>query len=92
MPRIVGYNVQTAVEANYHLTVAHEVTMFGFDRDALSMMAMAADDVMTTDQLTAIADKGYYKSAEIVASQEAGISVVVPNGWTQTQPNGLSAA
>jgi len=56
MPRIVGYNVQTAVEADNHLIVAHEVTMLGFDRDALSMMASAADDVMTTDQLTAIAD------------------------------------
>ena len=32
-----------------------EVTMFGFDRDALSMMAVAARDEMTTDQLTAIA-------------------------------------
>lgn len=38
MPRIVGYNVQTVVEADHHLIVAHEVTMLGFDRDALSMM------------------------------------------------------
>lgn len=36
MPCIVGYNVQTAVEADNHLIVAHEVTMLGFDRDALS--------------------------------------------------------
>ena len=50
MPRIVGYNVQTAVEADHHLIVAHEVTMLGFDRDALSMMAAAANDIMTTDQ------------------------------------------
>jgi len=39
MPCIVGYNVQTAVEADNHLIVAHEVAMLGFDRDALSMMA-----------------------------------------------------
>jgi hypothetical protein len=82
MPRIVGYNVQTAVEADNHLILAHEVTMFGFDRDAMSMMAVAADDVMTTDQLTAITDKGYYKGEEIVASEEAGISVVVPKPVT----------
>jgi transposase len=82
MPRIVGYNVQTAVEADNHLIVAHEVTMLGFDRDALSMMAVAARDAMTTDQLTAIADKGYYKGEEIVASEEAGISVVVPKPMT----------
>ncbi len=82
MPRIVGYNVQTAVEADHHLIVAHEVTMLGFDRDALSMMTTAANDVMTTDQLTAIADKGYYKSEEIVASEDAGIWVVVPKPMT----------
>lgn len=45
-------------------------------------MAAAANDVMTTDQLTAIADKGYYKGEEIVASEEAGISVVVPKPMT----------
>ena len=29
---IVGYNVQTAVEAEHHLIVAHEVTNVGSDR------------------------------------------------------------
>jgi transposase len=46
MPRVVGYNVQTAVESENHLIVAHEVTMHGYDRDALSMMAVAARDAM----------------------------------------------
>ena len=46
------------------------------------MMSVAANDVMTTDQLTAIADKGYYKGEEIVASEVAGISVVVPKPMT----------
>ena len=45
-------------------------------------MAAAANDVMTTDQLTEIADKGYYKGEEIVASDETGISVVVPKPMT----------
>ena len=43
------------------------------------MMAVAARDEMTTDQLKAIADKGYYKGEEIVASEAAGIAVVFPN-------------
>ena len=30
---IVGYNVQTAVDAKHHLIVAHEVTNVGHDRD-----------------------------------------------------------
>ena len=82
MPRIVGYNVQTADEAGNHLIVAHEVTTLGYDRDALSMMAVAARDAMATDQIGVIADKGYYKGEEIVASEEAGISVVVPKPMT----------
>lgn len=82
MPRVVGYNVQTAVEADNHLIVAHEVTMFGYDKDALSMMAVAARDAMAADQIGAIADKGYYKGEEIVACEEAGISVVVPKPMT----------
>lgn len=82
MPRIVGCNVQTAVEACHHLIVTHDATMLGFDRDEMSMLATAAQDEMTTDPLTAIADKGYYKSEEIVASEDAGISVAVPKPMT----------
>ena len=77
MPRIVGYNAQTAVEAKYHLIVAHEVTNLGYDRDALSMMAVAARDVMESDEIEAIADKGYYKSEEILACETAGITATV---------------
>jgi hypothetical protein len=36
-PRVVGYNVQSAVETKHHLIVAHEVTNLGYDRDALAM-------------------------------------------------------
>ena len=82
MPRVVGYNVQTAVEAENHLIVAHEVTMQGYDRDALSMMAVAARDAMASDQIEAIADKGYYKSEEILACEEVGVAVVVPKPQT----------
>jgi hypothetical protein len=42
-PRVVGYNVQSAVETKHHLIVAHEVTNHGYDRDALAMMATIAD-------------------------------------------------
>ena len=82
MPRVVGYNVQSVVDAEHHLIVAHEVTMHGHDRDALSTMAVAARDVMTADEIEAVADKGYYKSEEILASEKAGISVTIPRSPT----------
>jgi hypothetical protein len=76
-PRIVGYNVQSVVETKHHLIVAHEVTNHGYDRDALSMMARAAKDVMATETIEAIADKGYYSGEEIVAAEKAGVAVTV---------------
>ena len=82
MPRVVGYNVQTAVEAKHHLIVAHEVTTHGHDRDALSMMAVAARDAMEADKIEAIADKGYYKSEEIVACEVQGITPTVAKPLT----------
>lgn len=75
-PRVVGYNVQSAVETKHHLIVAHEVTNHGYDRDALSMMATAAKAVMP-GEIEAVADKGYYKGEEIVACELAGIPVTV---------------
>jgi transposase len=81
---IVGYNVQTAVDAKHHLIVAHEVTNIGIDRDQLTSMAKQAREAMGTQELTAIADRGYFKSEEILASHEAGIAVMVPKTVTST--------
>jgi transposase len=82
MPKVIGYNVQTAVEAKHHLIVAHEVTTFGYDRDALSSMAIAAREAMGADKIEAIADKGYFKSEEILACEAAGITATVSKPLT----------
>ncbi len=50
-PRVVGYNVQNVVETKHHLIVAHKVTNLGYDREALSMMAHAAKEVMGTPRI-----------------------------------------
>lgn len=74
---IVGYNVQTAVEAEHHLIVAHEVTNKGSDRDQLSSMAERAAEAMDVEELTVIADAGYYKCEELLSCYTAGITANV---------------
>jgi transposase len=81
---IVGYNVQAAVDAQHHLIVTHEVTNIGSDRDQLYAMAEKAREAMGTEELTAVADRGYYKSQEILACHEAGIVPLVPKSLTST--------
>ena len=79
---MVGYNVQSAVDTDTHLIVAHEVTNQGFDRDQLSPMAVAAKEALRRDELHAIADKGYFSGPEILACHEAGIITTVPRPAT----------
>jgi len=75
---VVGYNVQTAVDAQHHLIVAHEVTNVGNDRGQLASMAQQAQTAMGRKDLEAIADKGYFKGEEILACESAGITPFVP--------------
>jgi BMFP domain-containing protein YqiC len=79
---IVGYNVQSAVDAKHHLIVAHEVTNIGTDRDQLSSMSELARSAMGSKHLTAIADRGYFKGEVILACENAGITVLVPKTTT----------
>ena len=79
---MVGYNVQTAVETKHHLIVAHKVTNIGIDRSQLSSMAEQARGAMGSQELTAVADRGYFKGEEILACQQAGVTVFVPKPLT----------
>ena len=82
---IVGYNVQAAVDTQHHLIVAHEVTNVGSDRSQLANMAQQAKEAIDCDELTVVADRGYYNGTEILACDKAGISAYVPR--TQTSNN-----
>ena len=81
---IVGYNVQTTVDAKHHLIVAHEVTNDGIDRSQLSSMAKQARTAIGSETLTVIADRGYFKGEEILACHEAGIVAIVPKTATSS--------
>ena len=79
---MVGYNVQTAVDAEHHLIVAHEVTNVGHDRGQLSSMAKSARDATGIEELTVVADRGYFDGEEILACEEAGITTFLPKPLT----------
>ena len=79
---IVGYNVQTAVDAEHHLIVAHEVVTDGVDRDQLAPMAEQARQAIGTEALTVVADRGYFKSEQILECTKAGITPLVPKPLT----------
>jgi transposase len=79
---VVGYNVQTAVDAKHHLVVTHEVTNQGTDRAQLVSMGKQTQAAMGTEKLTALADRGYYAGPEILKCEQAGINVLVPKSHT----------
>ncbi|MDJ0918477.1 MAG: IS1182 family transposase [Woeseiaceae bacterium] len=82
---LVGYNVQSAVDARHHLIVAHEVSKVGSDRRQLSAMAKQAKDILGTNKLTVVADKGYYNGDEIRACEQNDIVAYVAK--PKTSPN-----
>jgi transposase len=86
----VCYNVQTAVDAKHKLIVAEDVTNAAADRDQLSPMARAAQDVLGGATPVVVADKGYYHGREITACLAAGLTPLVPRPHTSANaPRGL---
>jgi hypothetical protein len=79
---MVGYNVQSAVDTKHHLIVAHEVTNVGSDRSQLSHMTERARAAIGSEAIEAVADRGYYSGEEILACEEAGITVYLPKPMT----------
>ena len=81
MTRMVCYNVQTAVDAKHHLIVAHEVTNTN-DRGQLCQVGQQAQVALGNKAITVIADKGYFSGPDIKATQDAGMTAIVPKGDT----------
>jgi transposase len=79
---VVGYNVQVAVETTHHLIITHEVINEGTDRSQLSPMAKRAKATLEAEHLDAVADRGYFDSEEILACENAGITVTLPKPMT----------
>ena len=82
---IVGYNVQAAVDTKHHMVVTHEVTNIGHDRSQLSPMAEQPREAIGTEELEAVADRGYFSGEEIRACDEARITTYLPKPQTSNK-------
>ncbi len=82
---IVGYNVQTAVDTQHHMIVAHEVTNSGSDRRQLANMAQQAKTALGVEKLGVVADRGYYRGEEILDCEASNITAYLPK--PNTSPN-----
>src|SRR2546428_4161609 len=79
---MVGYNVQAAVDTTNHLIVAHEVSNVGTDKSQLANMANQAQAALEAVSLEAFDDRRYFNGEEILACEEAGITVTLPKPQT----------
>jgi transposase len=78
----VGYNVQIAVDAEHHLIVAHEVINQGYDRHQLAPMALKAQQATGCEQITALADRGYFDGDQVLSCEGTGVAPIVPKTLT----------
>ena len=58
--------------------LVHEMTNDGCDRAQLSAMGKEAKAVLEVETLEAVADRGYWDSEEILACDQAGVTVTLP--------------
>jgi hypothetical protein len=79
---MVGYNVQTAVDATHHLIVTHEVINEGHDRHQLHHMAQQAKAAIGAETLEVVADRGYFNGEELLACEQDNITTYLPKPQT----------
>lgn len=70
------------MDAKRKLIVAEDVTNAAGDRDPLSPLATAAQEILAAPAPVVVADQGYYHGAEIKTCVEAGLSPLVPRPLT----------
>ena len=79
---IVGYNLQSAVDAKHHLIVAHDVVMAPTDRQQLTSISGKAKAAMGVERLDVLADRGYFSGEQILACEAIGVTPYVPKPLT----------
>lgn len=74
--------MQTAIDTENHLIVAHNVVNQGHDRTQLASMAEQAKEATGKEELQVLADRGYFRGEEILKCEQADITPLVPKPLT----------
>ncbi len=74
---VAGYNVQIVVDDKHKLIVAEEVTQDGNDVHQLAPMLAKAQDILQSENLTGLADSGYYEGSQLKTCEDQQIIVYV---------------
>ena len=85
----VCYNVQTAVDAKNKMVIEYEVTNSCSDKNLLVSTAISAKEALGVDEITAVADTGYFVASDLaecmlngiqphVASEHESITMCIP--------------
>jgi transposase len=73
-----AYNVQTAVDAEHALIVAHAVVLDASDIRCLKPMAEAAKHALELETFNVVADAGYSNGEQVAHCEAVGITPYVP--------------
>ena len=74
--------MQAAVDAKHSLIVATEVTKTTSDSGALGTMALKAQEALGEEELSVVADKGYYNGKEVLLCDTIGVTAYVAKPLT----------
>ena len=88
---IAGYNVQSVVDDKHKLLVACEVVNDGNDMQQLGPMSQKAKEVLETEEMTVVADSGYYNQEHLKKCLDEGITpyVAIPDKTRPTRKQGM---
>ena len=73
----ICHNTQIAVDSKNHIVVAVDVTSSPADQGQLSNMAIKAKEELGVEEITALADKGYWNGEELKKCKEKNITTIV---------------
>lgn len=73
----ICHNTQIAVDNKNHIVVAVDVTSSPADQNQLYNMSKKAKEVLKVEELTVLADKGYWNGEELKKCKEEHITTIV---------------